>query len=303
MSERVARRDPHTTVKQELLVRYLDAWTPTVLRAHRRACYLESSRDGSAAAALRVFGEFTDRLTGHLLDVVVLGSSDEPLAAVLDELGGPAGLSVRTVEDPDTLRLDGAVLAHLDMVGAGPLDEPGAWRLVDRLARGRAGEVLLTLEPADPARVGEHRDRLAGVGLDQVAAVELVDEAGTVQLLMFAAGVEKHLSVFKDALWAADEYAGIRYRDPRDPEHTAIDISLNPPLLPLRRAVLEELARRGECDVAELRRYTLRETIYRPAEVNRVLTALATAGAVARTPEKGRLTPRTVVRLRKPPPA
>lgn len=303
MPERAAHRDPHTAVKQELLVRYLDAWTPTVLRSHRRASYLESSRDGSAAAALRVFGEFADRLTGHQLDVVVLGDSDEPLAAVLDELGTPAGLSLRTVENPDTVRLDGAVLAHLDMAGDGPLDEPGAWRLVDLLAKGKAGEVLLTLAPADAVRVDHYRDRLAGAGLDQVAAVELVDETGTVQLLMFAAGVDKHLSVFKDALWAADEYAGIRYRDPRDPEHTAIDISLNPPLLPLRRAVLEELGRRGECDVAELRRFTLRETIYRPAEVNRVLTALTTAGAVTRTPEKGRLTPQTVVRLHKPRPA
>ncbi|MGH3648874.1 MAG: hypothetical protein ACRDTM_17065, partial [Micromonosporaceae bacterium] len=83
--------DPHTAVKQELLVRYLDAWTPTVLKAHRRATYLEVSRDGSAAAALRVFGEFADRLAGHELDVVLLGSSEEPLDAVLDELGRPPG--------------------------------------------------------------------------------------------------------------------------------------------------------------------------------------------------------------------
>ncbi|HEX6075578.1 MAG TPA: hypothetical protein VFZ32_09990 [Micromonosporaceae bacterium] len=301
MPERAAHRDPHTAVKQELLVRYLDAWTPTVLRSQRRASYLESSRDGSAAAALRVFGEFADRLTGHQLDVVVLGASDEPLGDVLDELGRPAGLSVRTVEDPDMVRPDGAVLAHLDLVGDGALDEPAAWRLVDRLAKGRAGEVLLTLPPADPAWIAGYRDRLGRAGLGHVAEVELADGTGRVQLLVFAAGVEKHLTVFKDALWAADAYAGIRYRDPRDPEHTQIDISLTPPLAPLRRAVLEELARCGRCSVAELRRYTLRETIYRPAEVNRVLASLTIAGAVSRTPEKGRLTPGTVVRLHKPP--
>jgi hypothetical protein len=301
MPERVARRDPHTAVKQELLVRYLDTWTPTVLRSHRRASYLESSRDGSAAAALRVFGEFADRLTGHQLDVVVLGVSDEPLAAVLDELGGPSGLSVRTVEEPDTVRLDGAVLAHLDLLADGGLDGSVAWRLVDRLAEGRAGEVLLTLPVADPGQVDGYRDRLGRAGLRHVARVELADDAGRVQLLVFATGVEKHLVAFKDALWAADEYAGIRYRDPYDPEHTLIDISLTPPLSPLRRALLEELARRGECDVADLREYTLRETIYRPVEVNRVLGALTTAGAVSRTPEKGRLTPRTRIRLHKPP--
>ena len=301
MSERVARRDPHTAVKQELLVRYLDAWTPTVLRSHRRASYLESSRDGSAAAALRVFGEFADRLTGHQLDVVVLGVSTEPLEAVLDELGRPAGLSVRTVEDPATVRLDGAVLGHLDLVGEGGLDEPAAWKLVDRLARGRAGEVLLTLPSVASTGVDAYRDRLARAGLGHVARVELVDDAGQVQLLVFAASLEKHLTVFKDVLWAADEYAGIRYRDPYDSEHALIDISLTPPLSPLRRALLEELARHDERSVAELRRYTLRETIYRPVEVNRVLTVLTTAGAVSRIPEKGRLTPRTLVRLHKPP--
>jgi hypothetical protein len=34
--EPVRARDPHTVVRHELLVRYLDAWTPTMLHSGRR---------------------------------------------------------------------------------------------------------------------------------------------------------------------------------------------------------------------------------------------------------------------------
>src|SRR5690242_7747312 len=103
MSVRVERPDPHTTVTRELLVRYLDAWTPVVLRSHRRATYVEAGRDDFAAAALRVFGEFADRIAGHELDVVILRAIADSLTAVLSELGAPPGLSLRTIEDPTDL--------------------------------------------------------------------------------------------------------------------------------------------------------------------------------------------------------
>src|SRR6266508_4394076 len=193
MAERVLRGDPHTTVKQELLVRYLDAWTPTVLRSYRRATYLEASRDGSVAAALRVFGEFADRIEGHQLDVVVLGSSAEPLADETD------GLALRTVERVADLEVAGPVLAHLDLVGDGPLDEAAAWRLVPSLAKGKARELLITLPAVGAPQVAEYRVRLRQAGLTFVAAVELADDSGRTQLLVFATAVEKHLSAFKDA--------------------------------------------------------------------------------------------------------
>ncbi|WP_410570101.1 hypothetical protein [Amycolatopsis sp. cmx-4-61] len=92
-----------------------------------------------------------------------------------------------------------------------------------------------------------------------------------------------------------DEFAGIRYRDPGDAEGTLVDISLTPPLLPLRRALLAELARRGTGTVAELQRFTLLETIYRPEDAVGALTAAVAAGQITRQPEKGRLSPRTVL--------
>ncbi len=293
MSEGAERRDPHTTVMRELLVRYLDTWTPAVLRSHRRATYIEAGRADFAASALRVFGEFADRLDGHHLDVVILRAATDPLAALLRELGEPPGLDLRAVDDIANLTVTGPALAHLDIVDV--LDEADAWHLVTSLAPGKAREVLLTLPPATAGQVTDYRTRLREAGLAYAAAVELADDDGHAQLLLFATGQDKHLATFKNELWAADEFAGIRYRDPFDTEHTLVDISLTPQLLPLRRTLLDELARRGSCTVADLQQHTLRETIYRPADTVGVLTAAAAAGAIARVPTKGRLSPRTVV--------
>ncbi|GAA5123737.1 hypothetical protein [Haloechinothrix salitolerans] len=295
MAGQAERRDPHATVKRELLVRYLDAWTAAVTRSHRNATYIESALGGPAADALRVFGEFADRLSGHQLDVVLLGAPAETLAPVLRELGEPPGVAVHSVSEPDSLVVEGPALAHLDVVGESVLDEEATWRLADELARAKAREVLLTVPPATAGKVDEHRARLRSAGLSYVVAVELVDNEDHGQLLMFATSARKHLATFKDELWAVDEFAGVRYRDPGDDEGALVDISLTPQLTPLRRMLLAELARRGSCGVADLQEHTLLRTIYRPAEALRVLQSAASAGAISRKPEKGRLTPRTVV--------
>jgi hypothetical protein len=265
VAERVRRPDQHAAVERDVLVRYLDAWTAKALRSQRGGTYVECG--GFAADALRVFGEFSDRLDGHHLELVVVGS------AVPE--GVPAGLTVRVADDPRDLGVTGPVLTHLD--------GPGAWPLVAPMARGKGHEVVVT------APAGEHGDH--------GCAIELVAEDGEARVLVFVTADEKHLATFKSELWAVDEFAGIRYRDPRDAEGILVDISLTPQLLPLRRALLAELTRRGSRTVAELQRFTLLETIYRPEDAIGALTSAVTAGEVARDPEKGRLTPRTVVGL------
>lgn len=278
--------DPHTAVLRELLVRYLDAWTPSVLRSHRQAAFVEAG--DLAPAALRVFGEFADRLAGRELDVVLLRAAEQPGHEP------PPGLSVRAVAEPAAVTVTGAVLAHLDVAGGG-LGADDAWRLVGSLLPGKAREVLLVLPPAGADEVRAHRGRLRDAGLPYAVTVELADDNGNTRLLLFATGSDKHLATFKNELWAADEFAGIRYRDPRDAGHALVDISETPQLLPLRRVLLAELARRGRCTVADLQQHTLRETIYRPADTIGVLTAAVSAGAVTREPAKGRLSPKTVV--------
>lgn len=288
MAERFRRRDQHGALKRDVLVRYLDAWTAAVLRSHRGATYVESGNRAFVVDAFRVFGEFADRFDGHDLDMLILGADS------VVELGEPpAGLSVRAVADPGDLKVAGPMLAYLDVVADGSLAEADAWRLVESLAPGKAHEVVLVV-PAGEQAAG-HRERLRAAGLACVVAVELVAEDGGAQLLVFATGDSRHLTTFKNELWEADEFAGTRYRDPGDAERTLVDISLTPQLLPLRRLLLAELARRGRCTVAELQRHTLLETIYRPADTVGALTSAVSAGAVTREPEKGRLTPRTIV--------
>lgn len=252
-----------------MLVRYLDAWTATVLRSPRGGTYVECG--DFAADAFRVFGEFADRLTERRLEAVLVGR-DSPG-------GAPDGLVVRCVGDLRDVDVPGPMLAHLS----------GAWP--PALVRGKAHEVLLTDEPGV-----DHRDRLRAAGPACVVAVDLVAANGTARTVVFATADSRHLATFKNELWAADEFAGIRFRDPRDAEGTLVDISLTPQLLPLRRALLAELRRRGSATVAELQGFTLLETIYRAEDAVGALAAAVTAGQAVREPEKGRLTSRVVLR-------
>lgn len=268
MAERAPRRDPHGSVERDVLVRYLDAWTATVLRSQRGGTFVECG--DFAADALRVFGEFADRLEDHHLDVVIVGRA-APAAA---------GLAVRVVDGLEDVEVAGPMLAHLSGVASWP----------PSLLRGKAHEVVLTApEP------GDHREQLRAAGLGCAVVVDLVAEDGVTHVLVFATADHRHLTTFKNELWSVDEFAGIRYRDPRDAEGTLVDISLTPQLLPLRRALLAEVGRRGRSTVAELQRFTVLETIYRAEDTVGALTAAVTAGEVTREPEKGRLTSRTVL--------
>ena len=128
------------------------------------------------------------------------------------------------------------------------------------------------------------------------AAVDLVDRAGSVETVSFGAHDERALTVFKDELWALDEYAGIRFRDPGDPRRTPLDISLNPALGPLRRAVCARLGE-GPLTLDELRAWALGATIYRADDVTRAVTELHHNGTVRRDPPGGRLTLATTLSL------
>jgi hypothetical protein len=109
------------------------------------------------------------------------------------------------------------------------------------------------------------------------------------EVVAFATTSAKSLESFKDALWAVDEFAGVRLRDPADPERHLIDISLRPHPGPLRRELLAHLAEVGSATVTELRTFALTETVYRAADATRVLHQLCDAGVVSRRPEHGRL--------------
>jgi hypothetical protein len=128
------------------------------------------------------------------------------------------------------------------------------------------------------------------------AAVELVARDGTAETLSFGTSDERALAVFKDELWALDEYAGIRYRDPGDPDETLLDISLRPPLGPLRRLLAAQL---GDEPVtfAQLRDWAVANTIFRADDVTRAVTDMCHGGLVERSPTGGRLGAATELRL------
>lgn len=292
----------HAAVKHELLVRYLDAWTPAVLHGHKRVTYVEWHADpgGSAVAAARVFGEFADLLDRHELTMLLIGADPaaagalaERLVSVIAEYGAPAGLQVSTATGPVVKALKSAlgspIFAWFDSYGndGPPLDA------VTAVAGNKASEVLLAL-PAGVA--GLYLDAATAAGLALTCRVELVDNAGAAELLLFATSAEKNLEKFKDELWALDEYAGIRLRDPTDAERTLLDISVQPHLGPLRRALAARVMVTGGATLAELRSWAVHETVFRSADATKAVQALVLAGTVSREPAGGRLSPATMIR-------
>jgi len=315
----------HAAVKHELLVRHLDAWTPAALHGHKRVTYLDAYADaaggagpgdGSAVAALRVFGEFADLLERHRLTMVLVGDDaarldelSKRLGEVAAEYDSPAGLSVHTAAGGcavslipalrETKALGSPIFGWFDSYGS--VSPPFA--AVSTVAGNKASEVLLSLSPESlgddapyPRLVSDYRRTLGKAGLGLAAHVELVDDGGQAELLVFGTSSEKGLDKFKDELWALDEYAGIRYRDPRDEEHTLLNISLQANLGPLRRALSERVVHTGASTASELRTWAVHETVYRAADAMKALQALVSAGVVERSPTAGRLSPDTVIR-------
>jgi hypothetical protein len=279
-------------VTRELLVRYLDTWAPTALHSARGATFAQAwsgPADVQAAeAALRVFAEFADRLRGRRLSMVLVapdvGELDRRLRALQQELRTPPELSVLPLAGQPEEKL--AIALKAAGAAGSPLlsyvDSP----TIRPIATGRPSEMLLV---SAVGGWGEEREALHQGGFTLTAGVELVEGAQG-RLLAFATMSAKSLEAFKNELWAVDEYAGVRYRDPRDPDAHLMDITLDPNPGALRREILAHLQRRdAPATVTELKRFALTDTIYRSADATRVLHTLLNAGTVTRSPEGGKL--------------
>jgi len=312
--------DSVANVKREVLVRHLGAWAPAALHRARRATYVHGYADAdqgsSAEAALRVFVEQSDLVRGRELRMLAVAEEVSALGSRLGAIpAAAAGLTVLPVPGGTDARLAVALkavgaarvplLGYLDAAAA---SGPPSLTTVAALAAGKPAEALLVFAAGALADGGDrvfgdgrwrgqsggalvdaYRSALSDAGFPLVAAVELVADEGDGELLIFATTSGKSLEAFKDLLWAVDEYAGVRYRDPGDPDRHLIDISLNPHPGPLRREILHHLTLVKEATVAELRTFALTETVYRAADVTRVLHTLVDAGTVHRQPEHGRL--------------
>jgi hypothetical protein len=274
--------DPHRAISQELLIRYLDAWLPATLHGHKRVTYVDTGPE-SAAAAARVVAEFSDVLARHTVTMVVGGTERA------DEVHErpPDGLTVVATTGPLLTALRDAKALNTPMFGWLRWPVPG--ELLSTVAGGKAAEVVLIGAEAAAESL------LTKAGLSRLARVDLVDAEGEAERLCFATATEKSLEKFKDELWALDEYGGIRLRDPHDPDGALLDISVSPQLGPLRRALLAQVEATGGATVAELRSWTLHETVYRVADATKAIQALIASGMVSRTPPGGRLSAETTI--------
>ncbi|RKN38424.1 hypothetical protein [Micromonospora endolithica] len=282
---------PTDAVLRELLVRHLETWLPGVAhRARRATVALAYAGDdaGTAEAALAAVAEHADRLRGRQLTVVVLADGGTELAARLGaaEAALPGEVAVHLVPGgpdrlPVALKAAGAAGAPLLSYVDGPVDAA----VLRAVAGGRPAEVLLASAGPAPST----RPALTDAGFPLVAEVDLVPADGPARRLTLGTGFDRSLEAFKETLWAVDEYAGVRYRDPADPAGRVVDIAADPEPGPLRRELLAELARSGPRTVTELRRYALTGTVYRASDAVRAVTGLLASGAVTRDPEHGRL--------------
>lgn len=288
-------------LKREILVRHLETWVSAALHRARRATYVHGYADAGGGApaevALRVFAEQSDLVRGRELTMLAVGDDVSAVQAGLSAVAGAAaGLTVHTVGGGTEARLAVALAAlgaaRVPLLGfldaSAGTGAPGPGTLA-ALAAGRPAEALLVLPPGRAPDLPAWRQHARSAGFPLVAAVELATGEEPGELLLFATGLGKSLERFKETLWAADEFAGVRYRDPGDPERHLIDISLSPHPGPLRRALLAHLAAQGPASVAELRTFALTDTVYRAADASRVLHTLVDGGVVTRRPEQGRL--------------
>ncbi len=293
----MAAADGYRAISRELLIRYLDGCAPPLLHAARRLTYAEyadpPADEPAAVAALAVFAEFPDLLARHQLHLVLAGAGSagrDAVSAARDRLALPCQLHPVDGSLLAALRASGAlgtpVLAYADLSG----DLAGLADALRALATNPGSDALVIAASGDPGAG-------TAAGFAHSVAVHLVAGDGQPRLLLFASNAGRHLEAVKDALWAVDEYAGVRYRDPADPEHTTLDISLRPGLGPLRRALATALSG-GPRTVAQLREHTRERTIYRAAEAVRAVQAMLLAGQAQRTPEHGRLGADTVISAR-----
>ncbi|WP_238010178.1 hypothetical protein KZZ52_05270 [Dactylosporangium sp. AC04546] len=277
-------------VSRELLVRCLDNWAPGGLHSPHGATFLMASGGSiepeTAEAAVRALGEFADRLRGRRLSVVFVGPGVDGVEERLRELQTPVEFGVHVVRGT-------AVAAVLKAVGAG--SGPLFAMVDDSVSKDFKAKAVDVLVTARVGTWGEQRRDLHAHGFELTVGVELVDRE-TEALVAFGTRSAKALEAFKNEMWALDEYAGVRYRDPEDPEGHLMDIALEPNPGALRRELLDAL-RDGPMTVTELKHFALTDTVYRAADAQKVVTALLHAGAVTRTPESGRLGGDVVIRL------
>jgi three-Cys-motif partner protein len=181
--------------------------------------------------------------------------------------------------------------------------------ILQRVARSRAAEAIVTMQPAsffrfasDPKHYGDsvfgpvvwrdvqrqpsnqkadyirsqYRRVLNEAGFGFVLDFQLADEKNNLLYLVYGTNSDKGVEKMKDAIWRADPYQGLGYRDPRDPNQETLPIKAEPLIGPLCRLIHEHLLGLPgfTAPLDELRRFVLLETIFRPGQTLRAVQRL-----------------------------
>jgi three-Cys-motif partner protein len=160
------------------------------------------------------------------------------------------------------------------------------WRHVADLAS--AGEKRSFL-------IEEYRARLRHAGFAYSSVFELVDERGHELLLVFGTSEEYGIDKMKRAMWNVDPIRGSRFRDPRDPNQAAFELSLTDPDLRLLKEQILGRLEQGPATLSELKRFALLDTVYRAPHATDAVKELATEKRVSRS--SGRTHDEVVVQL------
>ncbi|HEY8533313.1 MAG TPA: hypothetical protein VIL44_05475 [Micromonospora sp.] len=273
---------------RELLAGQLDHWTRVSLRGTRRATFVYCGEDEVAIErALTVFDHYGDLLRGRHLTTILLGRDATARAArharrSFAVYGVPGDVESVPVATKAAMAAGAPILAYVDARGAALPSE----KALHAARNGRPGEMLLVWARREPAE--RARPALDAAGFRLVTEIELATDGQAAQIA-FGTSSGKSLTAFKDAVWAAAAAAGVRLRDPQDPDAPLLDPTPQPQPAALREALLARLAAAGPATVAELRQYAATDTIYRPTDATEVLAALVEAGVVIREPAEGRL--------------
>ena len=152
----------------------------------------------------------------------------------------------------------------------------------DRVFGGRDWRPLATCgTPPEKKRAltDLYRGKLGEAGFGHSLVFEMVDEGGHELLLVFGTTSDLGLEKMKDAMWSVDCVHGQHFRDPRDIDQLAFEISDKPDLTLLKRqlgAVLEN----GPATLDTLKQFALRETAFKGTHAPVAVAELEQAGKV-----------------------
>jgi three-Cys-motif partner protein len=224
-----------------------------------------------------------------------IGAWGQPILANLDGFGAPPLSIVQRIGQ--NLSSEVIVTFPVDFfvrfAQTGPSSADGvfgstAWR----------DAAALTTKEKKPFLIAKYRDSLRSAGFAYTASFEMLDEGGHEIVIFYGTQKSRGLEVWKDAMWKVDRVYGVRFRDPRDPNQTSLDISFDSPnLSPLRRQILRDLGDGRQVTVDELRRLALFETVYRPTHAHQLVRDLVRQGTLMREPTTGQVSRATTVWL------